>query len=99
MGKQSIVKGDREGECFMCKRQTHCDVHHIYKGKNRKISDREGFVVHLCQKCHRTLHSKDGHMMDVYLEKTCQLDYEENHSRQEFMELIGCNYITDEEDD
>lgn len=96
--KKSIIKGDREEECFMCKQWGAIELHHIYKGKNRKISDREGFVVHLCSDCHGKLHGKDGHLMDLYLMKTCQLAYEENHTRSEFMNLIGRNYIEEDED-
>lgn len=97
--KKSVVTGDRESECFMCKSEEPCEVHHIYKGKNRKISDENGFYVHLCPSCHRYLHGKDGHMMDVYLMKTCQLDFEKNHSRDDFMKLIGCNYIIEEDEE
>lgn len=96
--KKSIIKGDREEECFMCKQWKDIELHHIYKGKNRKISDREGFVVHLCSSCHGKLHGKDGHLMDLYLMKTCQLAYELDHTRAEFMALIGCNYLEDDED-
>ena len=77
------------------------ELHHIYKGKNRKISDQNGFVVHLCPDCHRGtdgVHGKFGHLMDMYLEKSCQLTYEETHTREEFMKLIGRNYIEEDED-
>lgn len=95
---KSIIEADRDYECYMCKQWGGIELHHIYKGKNRKISDRNGFVVHLCSNCHRTLHGKYGHLMDIYLMKTCQLEYEKEHSREEFMKLIGCNYLEEDED-
>lgn len=98
---ESIIREDKKNKCFMCKREGRTELHHIYKGKNRKISDKNGFVVHLCPNCHRGdngVHGKHGHLMDMYLEKTCQLVYEETHTREEFMALIGCNYLTEDED-
>lgn len=95
---KSVIEGDRDYECYMCKSWGGIELHHIYKGKNRKISDKNGFVVHLCSDCHRYLHGKEGHLMDIYLMKTCQIEYEKKHSRQEFMKLIGCNYLEEDED-
>lgn len=95
---KSIIDGDRAGECFMCKQCGDIQLHHIYKGKNRKVSDKHGFVVHLCSDCHSFLHGNEGHLMDIYLQKTCQLAFEENHNRERFMELIGRNYIEEDED-
>ena len=99
---ESIIREDRREECFMCKQWTPTEVHHIYFGnKNRKISDKNGFIVHLCHDCHRGnygVHGKDGYLMDIYLKKTCQLVYEETHTREEFMKLIGRNYLEEDED-
>ena len=102
MAKHSILDGDRNGICYMCNRGIPTEVHHIYFGaKNRKVSDRHGFIVHLCNDCHRGtngVHGKYGYLVDTYLKKSCQLKYEETHTRQEFMDLIGRNYIEEDED-
>lgn len=103
---KSVIEGDREDRCYICGRmQTeyyHLHVHHIYKAANRKISDQNGFIVHLCPDCHTlktdSVHGKEGHLKDIYLMKTCQIEYEKKHSRQEFMKLIGCNYLEEDED-
>lgn len=91
----SILKNDRPYECFVCHQWGDIHLHHVFKGKNRKISDREGFVVHLCADCHNALHGKNGHRMDEYLMQTCQEEFEKTHTREEFMKLIGRNYLDD----
>lgn len=101
---ESIIREDTSDKCFMCKKwgseYNPIELHHIYKGKNRKASDKNGFVVHLCANCHRGtngVHGKYGHLMDIYLEKTCQIAFEETHTREEFMKIIGCNYLEEDE--
>ena len=104
--KKSIISSDKEDRCYFCGREQtetfRLHVHHIYKAANRQISDREGFIVHLCPYCHTintdSVHGKEGHLKDLHLMKACQLAYEENHSRAEFMALIGRNYIEEDED-
>lgn len=94
------MKGDRADKCFTCGSFYDIELHHIFKGKNRKVSDRNGFTVHLCAVCHRGrfgVHGKDGHNIDLYLMETCQRTYEETHTRAEFMALIGKNYLGGEE--
>lgn len=99
--KRSIIQSDSPDYCFFCGKP-YPEEHHIYFGnKNRRISDREGFTVHLCHECHKGtdgVHGKYGHLKDIYLKKTCQIAYEETHTRQEFRALIGCNYLEEDED-
>ena len=63
----------------------------------RKISEREGFWVYLAPWLHNQsnqgVHGKDGHELDMMLKKHCQMAYEKQHSREEFMALIGKNYL------
>lgn len=72
-------------------------ISHIYAGSRRKISEREGFVVYLAGWLHNQsnhgVHGKDGHELDLMLKQHCQMKYEETHSREEFMALIGKNYL------
>ena len=73
------------------------EKHHIYFGPGmRKISDKNGFWVWLTPEMHRGtdgVHGKNGHDLDLYLKRTCQTMYEETHSREAWMELIGKNYL------
>lgn len=98
---ESIIERDQTHRCFMCGKEGRMECHHVFFGKNRKISDKNGFIVHLCRKCHREengVHGKNGHLMDIYLKKNLQLEYEKTHTRQEFMSLIGCNYLEEDDD-
>lgn len=95
---KSIITDDLEN-CYLCKKQYRLTrrecIHHIYGGPLRKISERNGFTVPLCHKCHN-MSDKAVHFnkkLDLELKKTCQRIFEETHSRQEFMKLIGRNYL------
>ena len=72
-------------------------ISHIYAGSRRKISEREGFVVYLAPWLHNQsdegVHGKNGHELDLMLKQHCQMKYEETHSREEFMRLIGKSYL------
>lgn len=86
--KESYISGQRYGlEC-----------HHIFFGSLRKVSDSNGFWVWLNPEEHRGtwgVHGRDGHGLDIELKRACQRKYEETHSREEFMRLIGMNFLED----
>ena len=69
--------------------------HHIYGGANRGISEENGFWVRLCIAHHEygpyAVHL--NHRTMRMLQRICQQEYEKNHSREAFMELIGRNYL------
>ena len=86
----------KEKRCFMCGSYQWLEVHHIYPGNpNRKISEANGFKVYLCHWCHneppRGVHYNRRNM--VWLQRLCQEKYEETHTREEFMSLIGKSYL------
>lgn len=85
-----------EKACYITGRKDNLHLHHIYFGSGlRKISDKNGFTVWLIQKLHNG--SNDGvhfnRELDLYLKRECQKKYEETHSREEFIALIGKNYL------
>ena len=85
-----------EKECYECGAKTNLNEHHIYFGGNRKVSEKNGFKVWLCGNHHNQ--SNDGvhcgnRRLDLKLKQDCQRKYEETHTRQEFMSLIGRNYL------
>lgn len=101
MGKREIksVLKTRPGLCYLCKRQGDTALHHVYFGFNRWMSDENGFVVFLCPSCH-TESPTSAHKCrdtDLYLKRRCQAAYEKNHTRDEFMRLVGRNYLTEKE--
>lgn len=81
-----------EKECWLCKTTLNLHKHHIYFGVgNRKISDKNGFTAWLCEDHHRLMHSNRMH--DLNLKMAQQEEYEKDHTREEFMKLIGRNYL------
>lgn len=81
--------------CYVCgKKQT--EIHHIYFGSNRRISDKYGFTVRLCPEHHRGtngVHGMNGHSLDMRLKMEQQEQYELNKSREDFIKLIGRSYL------
>lgn len=95
---KSIIQKD-ETCCAVCGCAYGLHKHHIYGGANRSISEKNGFVVHLCGRHHNL--SNEGvhfnHELDLRFKRMCQAKFEETHTRSEFMRLIGKNYIWDDE--
>lgn len=92
--KSILVQPEDWDECCVCGRRAEA-CHHIFGGPNRKISDREGFTVPLCNRCHNM--SDNGvHFnmsLDRFMKRWAQKKYEETHTREEFLKLIGRNYL------
>ena len=87
-----------EKVCYITGQTNNLHKHHIYFGNpGRQISEREGFWVYLAPWLHNQsnegVHGKNGHELDLMLKRHCQMAYEKTHSREEFMALIGRNYL------
>lgn len=85
-----------EKECYITGRTNNLHKHHIYFGNpNRKISEQNGFWVWLIPEMHNM--SNQGvhfnHELDLALKRECQARFEKTHSREEFVKLIGKNYL------
>lgn len=84
-------------ECYATGRLDNLHKHHIFMGKNRKISDRYGFWVWLTGEYHNQDNVLGVHFdnteLKEKLQRECQAKFEETHSREEFMKLIGKNYL------
>ncbi len=104
--KASILH-QRDGTCYLCMKldgnhQYHevLHKHHIYGGPNRSISEAEGFTVYLCLGHHEigdaAVHNNQENMR--ILQQDAQREYEKKHTRTEFMQLIGRNYLDDPKD-
>ncbi len=92
---KSILQSNTD-QCYFCGSYDWIEEHHIFGGNpNRKISDKNGFVVRLCHWCHNEppngVHHNKVH--DLFLKQQCQTAYEAKHSREEFVALIGKSYL------
>ena len=93
---ESILQTEKV--CYITGQTNNLHVHHIYFGNpNRRISEENGFWVYLCGRLHNQsadgVHGKNGHELDMMLKRHCQMAYEKEHSREEFIALIGRNYL------
>lgn len=85
-------------ECYATGRTDNLHKHHIYMGVgNRKISDKHGFWVWLTGEYHNQSKVLGVHFDNIELkerlQRECQVKFEESNSREEFMKLIGRNYL------
>ena len=84
-------------ECILCGSKQNLEYHHVFFGANRKISDEHGFTCYLCHSCHtgsnEAVHCKNGKENNLILKQLCQLEFEETHTQEEFIKLIGKSYL------
>lgn len=91
----SIV--DNRKRCYKCGTTLNLHQHHIFYGKNRKKSDKDGCWVWLCGK-HHNLSNQGVHFdkqFDKELKEVCEgfwLKYY-NKSIDDFIERYGRNYL------
>lgn len=87
--RYSILTNDLE-KCFICKKPAD-DLHEIFCGSKRQASMKHGFCVPLCRYCHIIV--TNSYKFDAELRSLCQLKFETAHSREEFIAIIGRNYL------
>lgn len=99
----SIIQ-PQDGGCYLCEK-LHGDYspkkieeHHVYFGPGlREISERWGFKVYLCRKHHVHAGGPEAvhrnHETCLLVQQDVQRAFERTHSRQQFMEIIGRNYL------
>jgi len=91
---KSIIQSERE--CYVCHGTLNLETHHVLFGRGlRPIADKLGLKVWLCAYHHRD--SREGvhgnRTLDLKLKRIAQRKYEETHSREEWLERIGRNYL------
>ena len=90
----SIMQDIRE--CYITGDTHGLHKHHIYFGNpNRRISEAWGFWVWLCWDWHNGAEygvhfNRD---LDLRLKRPCQERFEENHTRDQFRQIIGKSYL------
>ena len=79
---------DNYNVCYYCNNaKEKLDMHEVYGGSNRQRSMKYGLCVPLCRKCH------SNELVIRDLKKWCQREYEKTHTREEFINIIGKNYL------
>ena len=88
MERKRDKKLTKEGKCDYCHKYfKHLDPHEVYGGSNRKRSMKNGFIKLLCRKCH----SNEEILLQLKID--VQKEFEKTHPREEFIKLIGKNYL------
>ena len=92
MADKKRVKKHR---CRVCGVYGVTHIHHIFGGARRRISDKYDFVIELCPVCHEKAHN-DASFGNA-LKHDCQLQYMEDYSMEEWMDLMGRSWIDEGE--
>lgn len=74
-----------EHECWICHSPLNVELHHIYQGSRRPISDREGCTVHLCHYHHQDAQfgvHYDSSLMQFF-KTDCQRRWEEREGAED----------------
>lgn len=78
----------KSGKCEFCGRESkHLDPHEIFGGCNRKRSIQNNFIKLLCRKCH-----SNEEILRI-LKINTQKEFEKEHTRENFIKLIGKSYL------
>ena len=93
MRKRSILQDEKR--CFICGTNIGCELHHCIHGTaGRKIADKLGLTLWLCSEHHRGNYSPhQNRELDLRLKRFAQSCYEDKHSREEWMQKVGRNYL------
>lgn len=99
---QSILH-EKDGTCYLCRKLDHnyqihrnIEEHHAFPGDPwRQISETHGFKTYLCTAHHRTgpaaVHT-DPEMLRI-IQRDVQEAFEEAHTREEWMAIMGKSYL------
>lgn len=87
--RKSILT-DNLDYCYICN-DYRTELHEIYGGSNRKVSMENNFVIPICSHCHRYI--TDNPKMSETLKKNCQKEFEKEHTREDFLKIIGRSYL------
>lgn len=92
---KSIISTDKR--CYICHSCEMIEIHHVFGGANRKISERYGLTVPLCHYCHNEppngVHQNKEirKKLQKKVQKFAMLRY--GWSVEDFRKLFGKNYL------
>lgn len=94
-GMKSIVQDMENPRCFLCGAVRNLELHHIMHGTaNRRWSTRLGLTCLLCRTHHTGqfgVHSDAE--LNRRLQQEAQRAFEQTHTRTEWMNIFGKNYL------
>lgn len=101
----SILQAEESRQCYLCiilegdySEKPWLHRHHIFFGRNRKMSEKYGLTVRLCVDHHeigqQAVHK--NREIDLRLKRIAQEAIERRIGHEEFMKAFGKNYLEDE---
>ena len=90
--KESIIPGGADrSKCYLCWRPDPEHRHHLLHGSRRQKAEEYGLTVWICWKCHKLLHDKGEH--DLELERVAQRVFEKRYGHELWMREFGKDYL------
>lgn len=80
-------------KCDICGEYRECEIHHVFGGLKRAISDKYGAVVSICRKCHSDIHSHPAKYEWLKAETQKKVMEDRNWDIDEWFDHFGKNYI------
>lgn len=78
--------------CRVCGTYGVTQIHHIFPGPLRKISEKMDFVIELCPSCHNRAHTDAD--FSYCLKHDAQLEWLENgHTMDEWMDMMHRSWV------
>lgn len=94
--KRSNTRPAADSYCCICG-NPYAHTHEVFHGTaNRELSRKNSFQVKLCEDHHQGtfgVHGRDGYQLDLDLKREAQAQYEQSHTREQFISLIGKSYL------
>lgn len=93
---QSVIQSEKR--CFLCGRRINLDEHHVFFGKNRKLSEKYGLKVYLCHEdCHifgkNAVHNNAEICRKLQREVQAQAMEHYNWTAEDFIRIFGKSYL------
>ena len=91
---RSIFTQDLE-HCYFTGKEG-AEIHHVFFGNPyyRIHAEEDGYLIPLCREFHTgNVGIHKNHELDVATKQFCQSDFEETHTREEFIQRYGKSYL------
>lgn len=92
--KKSVLVTDMS-YCIVCGNPNR-EIHHVFFGAKRPISDKFGYILPLCYEHHRTGRDSphQNRFTDLKYKRMAQIHFEKVHgTRQDFIRVFGKSYL------
>ena len=79
--------------CELCGEYAPCEIHHVFSGTARQISDKYGAVVRCCRACHAKIHHRPSEYYWLKSETQKKVMEAQRWSLDDWMDHFYKNYL------